>query len=184
MGKAVDDAWVALGVAILLFLLPAGDRPLITFREAERQMPWGVIFLLGGGFALAEGLESTGLSTWLAGPVASMAAWPAPVLIAAVCLLVTGLSELTSNTATTQMVLPLLAAGAIAAGVDPLTWMVPATIAASCGFMMPISTPPNAIVAEGLHIPPRDMAATGLLLDVALVVLATIVGLVLVPLVW
>ncbi|MCA9494759.1 MAG: SLC13/DASS family transporter [Myxococcales bacterium] len=183
MGKAVDDAWVALGVAILLFLLPAGDRPLITFREAERQMPWGVIFLLGGGFALAEGLESTGLSTWLAGPVASMADWPAPLLIATVCLLVTGLSELTSNTATTQMVLPLLAAGAIAAGVDPLSWMVPATIAASCGFMMPISTPPNAIVAEGLHIPPRDMATTGLLLDVALVALATVVGLVLVPLV-
>ena len=182
VGRAL--AWVAIGVAVALFLLPAGRRPLITFRDAERQMPWGVIFLLGGGFALAEGLESTGLSTWLAGPVAMMASWPAPVVIAAVCLLVTALSELTSNTATTQIVLPLLVAGATRAGVDPLTWMVPATIAASSGFMMPISTPPNAIVSEALHVPPRDMAVTGLVLDLALVVVATIAGLVLVPLVW
>lgn len=183
LGKHVDDAWVAMAAAAALFVLPAEGRPLLAFRDLEKAMPWGVMFLLGGGFALAETIESTGLSGWLAGPVSALWALPAPLAIAVVCALVTFTSELTSNTATCQLVLPLLVAGATAAGQDPLPFMIPATIAASCGFMMPVSTPPNAIVAEGAGVPPADMALAGLALDLALIAVATAVGLAVVPVV-
>jgi solute carrier family 13 (sodium-dependent dicarboxylate transporter), member 2/3/5 len=177
LGLDVDDAWVAMAAGLSLFLLPGeGGQPLLRFREVERSMPWGVMFLLGGGFALARQIDGSGLSAALAGPVSQIALLPGPLPILAVCVVVTMLSELTSNTATIQLMLPLLVEGAARAGVDPMVWMVPATLAASCGFMMPISTPPMAIVAEGAQVRPADMAAAGFGLDVVLVVVATVVG--------
>jgi sodium-dependent dicarboxylate transporter 2/3/5 len=183
-GAMVDDAWVAVLAGISLFLIPAGGRPLLSFREAERSLPWSVMFLLGGGFALAGMIGSSGLTEWLAGFTQHLAALPTPVAVLLLCFVVTFLTELTSNTATTQILLPLLAAGAMKAGTDPMIWMVPATISASCAFMMPVATPPNAIAAEGANVRPGDMATAGLLLNLCMVVVTTILMLGLVPLVF
>ncbi len=177
----VDDAWVAMVAGVSLFLLPAGGRPLVDFREVERRVPWSVLFLLGGGFALADTIRDSGLTAWLAGFTQHLAALPAPVAVLGLCLVVTFLTELTSNTATTQILLPLLAAGAAKAGVDPLVWMVPATISASCAFMLPVATPPNAIAAQGADVRPGDMAAAGLALNLALALWVAVIGLVLAP---
>ncbi|MEQ1569060.1 MAG: SLC13 family permease [Myxococcota bacterium] len=183
LGSGVDDAWVAMGAALVLFVAPAAEgRPVVELRRFEQVMPWGVMFLLGGGFALATRIESTGLAAWMAGPAASLASLPGPVAVLVICAVVTLLSEVTSNTATTQLMLPLLLAGAKSAGVDPMAWMVPATIAASCGFMMPISTPPMAIAAEGGGVRPAEMAVAGFALDLVLVGIAAVVGTTLAPL--
>jgi sodium-dependent dicarboxylate transporter 2/3/5 len=175
---AVTDAWVAIAAAMALFLLPADrdDRAfLLTWSETERAVPWGVILLLGGGFSLAKTIESSGLTTWLAGSVASLGSLPEAAGVGALCLGMTFLTELTSNTATSQIVLPLLLAAAPVADVDPLVWMVPATLSASCAFMMPIATAPNAIASEAGGVKGGDMALCGLVLNLACVVIATVV---------
>ncbi|MCO4745842.1 MAG: SLC13/DASS family transporter [Proteobacteria bacterium] len=177
--KGVKDAWVAIGAAMLLFTLPGGssERPfLVTWREAEAAVPWGVIVLLGGGFSLAKTIERTGLTAYLAGPVAELGNLPPLAGIALLCLGMTFVTELTSNTATSQIVLPLLVAAAPVAGVDPLLWMVPATLSASCAFMMPIATAPNAIASEAGGVSGADMAVAGLFLNLACVVIAALVA--------
>lgn len=178
----VDDAWVAIGAALALFLVRGeGGLPLLDFREAERRIPWSVLFLLGGGYALADAIRSSGLTAWLATFTQHLAALPLWATALLIALLVTFLTELTSNTATTQVLLPLLSAGAVAAGVDPLAWMVPATLAASCAFMLPVATPPNAIAAESGAIRPEDMARAGAVLNLALAVWVAFIGTVLAP---
>lgn len=172
----VTDAWVAIAAAIALFVLPSGreDRAfLMSWSETERAVPWGVILLLGGGFSLAKTIESSGLTAWLASSVATLGDLPQVAGIAALCLGMTFLTELTSNTATSQIVLPLLLAAAPVAGVDPLLWMVPATLSASCAFMMPIATAPNAIASEAGGVRGGDMALCGLVLNLACVAIAT-----------
>lgn len=177
----VDDAWVAMVASVALFVLPSRGGPLLDFRAAERALPWSVLFLLGGGFSLASTIRSSGLTSWLAGATQHLDALPHGLDVALICLSVTFLTELTSNTATTQILLPLLAAGADRAGTDPMIWMVPATISASCAFMMPVATPPNAIAAQGGSVSPGDMAAAGLLLNLLLAALATLAALLLAP---
>lgn len=178
----VDDAWVAVGAAIVLFLISSGGRFVVDFRDVETHIPWSVLFLLGGGFSLATTIRASGLTEWLAGATQLLGALPPLAAILLICLSVTFLTELTSNTATTQILLPLLAAGAVKAGVDPIVWMVPATISASCAFMMPVATPPNAIAAQGGDVSPGDMASTGFFLNVALAILASVLAWVLSPL--
>lgn len=200
--KKVDDGWVAISATLLLFLLPrprgmrreeegAGatedvseERFLLSWRRLSRKMPWSVLLLLGGGFAMAEAIEVTRLGDWLAAQTAGIGGLPGPLAVLLICVGVSFLSAFTSNTATTQVVLPLLAAAAKAAGVDPLLWMVPGTIAASCDFTMAVGTPPNAIAAEAGGVSAGDMFFAGIFLNVACAVLATAVVLVLVPWVW
>ena len=174
-----SDAWVAIGAAVLLFVLPSRKPErafLLSWREAERAVPWGVIVLLGGGFSLAKTIESSGLTAWLAGSVAELGALPPIAGVAVLCLGMTFLTELTSNTATSQIVLPLLLAAAPVAGVDPMLWVVPATLSASCAFMMPIATAPNAIASEAGQVSGADMAAAGFVLNLLCVGLATAVA--------
>lgn len=194
----VDDGFVAILAAGVLFLLPRraprtcagndddGDEGqfLISWRRAARALPWSVLVLLGGGFALAEAIQSSGLSAWLAGGTAGLARLPGPVAVLAVCVGVSSLSAFTSNTATTQIALPLLGAGAIAAGIDPLAWMIPATISASCDFTLAVGTPPNAIAAEAGDVAASDMAFAGILLNVCCAVIAAGVALLVAPLVF
>jgi sodium-dependent dicarboxylate transporter 2/3/5 len=177
MGLEVDDAWVAMLAAIVLFGVrgPEG-RPFLDLQEVEARIPWSVLFLLGGGFALAAAIRDVGVTAWLAGGVGFLAEVPLFVAALGICLVVTFLTELTSNTATTQVLLPVLAAGAMAAGVDPLGWMVPATLSASCAFMLPVATPPNAVAAELGHVEPRHMAQAGLVLNLVLALWAAVVG--------
>lgn len=151
-GEWINDSTVAMFVAVLLFLIPVQRQSdgswtkLMDWRTASR-LPWGVLLLFGGGFALADACRVTGLAEWCGERLAvAVAGQPMWVTILAVCVLVTFLSELTSNVATANALLPMIAGTAVAVGYDPRLLMIPAGIAASCGFMLPVSTPPHAIV--------------------------------------
>jgi solute carrier family 13 (sodium-dependent dicarboxylate transporter), member 2/3/5 len=188
----VSDAWVAILAALVLFMLPrtgparpddgAEGRFLLSWRRTEAAIPWSVLILLGGGFSLAAAISASGLTAWLAGGTAMLAELPLTLSVPLLCLAMSFLTELTSNTATTQIALPLLAAGAAAAGVDPLLWMVPAAVSASCAFMMPVATAPNAIASEAGGVAPGDMAYAGLALNVLCAGVAAVLTLVLTPL--
>ncbi len=152
-------------------------RFLLSWRRASRAIPWSVLVLMGGGFALADCIQDSGLSGRLAGSVAGLATLPPAVQVFAVCVAIAFLSAFTSNTATTQLSLPILGAGATAAGIDPLLWMVPATISASCDFSMAVGTPPNAIATEAGEVRPADMFRAGVVLNVVCAAIATLVAL-------
>ncbi len=186
-GAMLHDAWVAIAAAVLLFLVPGPAevgqrrRPLLRWQEAERAIPWSVILLLGGGFSLAAAISGSGLTAWLAAQADFLAAVPTPLAVLGICVAMTFVTELTSNTASTQIALPLLAATASQVGVEPLMWMVPATISASCAFMMPVATAPNAIASEAGRVSPGDMALAGLALNVALAGIVAALSLAIVP---
>ncbi len=187
----VSDAWVAILAAVVLFVLPRTGPPrpgdpvegrfLLSWTKAEKAIPWSVLILLGGGFSLAAAISSSGLTAWLAGGTARLAELPLVVSVPLLCLAMSFLTELTSNTATTQIALPLLAAGAAAAGIDPLLWMVPAAVSASCAFMMPVATAPNAIASEAGGVAPGDMAYAGLALNFLCAGVAAVLAVVLAP---
>ena len=165
----IDDGTVALGMALSLFLIPTRSDDADTSRIASapliRQLPWNIVLLFGGGFALAKGFQVTGLSALIGRQFAGLAG-VAPILVAAtVCVSLTFLTELTSNTATTEMILPILASVAVAMGINPLMLMVPATLSASCAFMMPVATPPNAIVFGSGRIKISEMARAGIFIN-------------------
>ncbi len=174
-GRFVDDGTVAMTLALVLFVVPArnGKGERILDWPTARRLPWGIVLLFGGGFALARGFVATGLSGWLGDRMAGLSFLPTPLLVLVVCLVMTFVTELTSNTATTQMALPVLASLAVAIGVNPLLLMVPATLSASCAFMLPVATPPNAIVFGTGMVSVRDMARTGLLLNLVGAVVIT-----------
>ena len=184
----ISDATVATLMAVLLFVLPsgargadgappeeAGRRYLMDWRTAAR-LPWEVLLLLGGGFCLAQGFKVSGLDAVIGGTVGPLIeGLPAWSVVALVALFVSLLTEVTSNTATTAVLLPVMAAAAVQAGVDPLLVMLPATIAASAAFMMPVATPPNAVVFATRRIPVPKMARAGVLLNLLMVALITLV---------
>jgi solute carrier family 13 (sodium-dependent dicarboxylate transporter), member 2/3/5 len=166
----VDDGTVAIAMALLLFAIPAGsgsDSRRLLDTSALSDIPWPIILLFGGGFALADGFIESGLSIYLANLLTSASDVPLWVTVAIICVGVTFLTELTSNVATVSMLLPLLGPLAVARGIEPLALMVPATISASMAFMMPVGTPPNAIVFGGSRVRISDMARVGLGLNLA-----------------
>ncbi|UCH09360.1 MAG: SLC13/DASS family transporter [Fidelibacterota bacterium] len=176
----VDDGTVAVLVASSLFFFHSDNSPsgrVMDWRTA-RNLPWHIVLLFGGGFALARGFMASGLSQWVGDNMAGLSGLPIILIVATISLTVTFLTELTSNTATAELLLPILAAVAVSINIHPLMLMVPATISASCAFMMPVATPPNAIVfgTERLTIP--QMARAGVLLNfigVALITTAILV---------
>ena len=178
--QAVSDSTVAVLMAILMFAIPSGTRtaagriiPLMDWRTANR-LPWDMILLFGGGFALAAGFETTGLSVWLAGRLQEcLADQPAPLVVAAVCAFLVTLTELTSNVATVSAILPALLALSQPLGMDPRMLLIPATLATSASFMLPVGTPPNAIVFGSGRIPAAQMARYGFLLNLIGVPLLT-----------
>lgn len=164
----VEDSTVAIGMALLLFLIPA-DRRSGTFLldwETARRLPWGVLLLLGGGLALAAGVEQSGLAAWLGSRLTVVGELPPVSGIFLVTLLTAVVTEFASNTASTTLLMPVLAATARAMQVDPLLLMVPATFAASiCNFMLPSATGPNAIVFASGHVTIPQMVRAGIGLD-------------------
>lgn len=176
----ISDATVGMTIACLMFVIPVersskGETRFLMDWQTASKLPWDILLLFGGGFAIAGAFERTGLSIWIGEAFSRLASGqPVWVLVAAVCLLLTFLTEFTSNVATVNAIVPIIAAAAVALKIDPRLLMIPATIAASCGFMMPIGTPPNAIVFGTGRIKVVQMARYGLILDVAGVVLATI----------
>ena len=172
----IDDGFVAIAAAMALFLLPGRDGFLLDWKACAAKIPWGVLLLLGGGFAMADVIQSSGLTTFLAERASGLATLPPWIATGVICIGISFLSAFTSNTATTQVALPLLAAGAAVAGVSPLAWMLPATISASCDFTLAVGTPPNAIAAEAGDVSPGDMAFAGFLLNIACALIATVVS--------
>jgi len=145
-GELITDSTIAIGSALILFLLPTGsDQRVLDWQWASR-LPWEVLVLFGGGFSLAHGFETSGASHWVGDLLVRLQQAPLPVFIIAIVILLIALTEFASNTASAAMSLPILGAAAIGMGHSPLTLCIPATVAASCAFMMPAATPPNAIV--------------------------------------
>ncbi|MGE0708469.1 MAG: DASS family sodium-coupled anion symporter [Planctomycetota bacterium] len=173
--QGFDDGSVAIGAALLLFLLPS-ERPgerLMDWPTVQRQLPWGLLLLFGGGFALAAGFKSSGLSDAIGRSLTSLSGLSPLALIALVCLVLTFLTELTSNTATTALVLPILASVGPTLGIDPRALMIPATLSASCAFMMPVASPTQAIVFGSGYVTIGQMVRAGLWFNALGVVLVT-----------
>lgn len=170
----LSDAGIAIGASLTLFVVPSGteDRALLSWDDAEN-LPWGVLLLFGGGLSLASAISETGLAKWMGQGVSTLEG--SPVLLVLVCTvaLIVMLTEITSNTATTAAFLPILGAVAVGLGQNPFLLAVPAALGASCAFMLPVATPPNAIVygSDLLSIP--EMSRVGLWLNVLFIIVVT-----------
>lgn len=172
----IHDATVAMAMGLLLMAFPlkllknveTEDRRewcLLDWETVRTRMPWGILLLFGGGFALASGFKASGLDVWLGAKLSLVTQLPLWMLVALLCLGLTFLTEMTSNTATATMILPIIAATADASGIEPLQLLVPATLSASFAFMMPVATPPNAIVFGSGWVTMPQMARAGLVLN-------------------
>jgi sodium-dependent dicarboxylate transporter 2/3/5 len=172
----LDDGTVAVFMAILLFIIPSkkcNSKKIMDWETASK-MPWHIILLFGGGFALASGIKDSGLSGWFGEQMIFVADYNPILVILFIALLMTFVTELTSNTATTEMILPILAGIAISTNTNPLLFMLPATLSASMAFMLPVATPPNAIVFGTGRITVFQMAKTGLILNLIGAVIITV----------
>ena len=173
--KGATDATVALLAVITLFLIPNGRSGKLLDWETAVKVPWGILILFAGGIAIAQAFVESGLSKFIGEQLTVLSELHPLVLIATIALAVTFLTEVTSNTATALLLMPILAPAGLAAGVDPALLMVPATISASYGFMMPVGTPPNAIVFGTGMIPMARMAREGLALNfIGIAVISTV----------
>ncbi|MFN0198370.1 MAG: SLC13 family permease, partial [Planctomycetaceae bacterium] len=178
--KAVDDSTVVMTMSILMFVIPVRrdahgkTQYLFDWKTAEK-LPWDVILLIGGGFAVADAFRDTQLSEWVGELFASgLAGWPIWIVVLLVTTALVILTEFTTNVATVNATLPVLAGVAVSAGWDPRLIMIPAAIAASCGFMLPTGTPPNAIVFSSGFVRLERMLKVGIILNVIGIVLITI----------
>ncbi len=162
----VGDSTVALGAVVALFLLKDGSDERLLDWQSAKSIPWGLLLLIAGGLAIAKAFQVSGLSQIIGGALVGTTHWPLAVLILSIAVLVTFLTELTSNTATTALLLPILAATAVAANLDPKLMMVPAVLSASCAFMLPVATIPNAIVFGTDRVPIQEMAREGIVLNI------------------
>lgn len=170
-----NDASVALLGVIVLCLMPTGERPGETCLDWQRAqaIPWGALMVFAGGIALASGFEQSGLSSVLATRLTALTTLPLPIMLLGLCLAVTLMSEIASNTATAVLLMPVLAVVAKSQNLDPALIMLPAVLAASLGFMLPVATAPNAIAYGTGMVSNRQMLRAGWFLDLAgIVVLA------------
>ena len=173
----INDGTVAIFISLLLFMIPSkakkGER--VMNWETAKKIPWGIVLLFGGGFALAEGFVESGLSNWFGQQLAGLAHVQPIIITFADVTMMSFLTELTSNVASTEMILPILAGLATTIKINPLLLMIPATMAASLAFMLPVATPPNAIIFGTNRLTVKDMAKTGILLNMCGVIIATLV---------
>ena len=162
----VDDTFIAMTFGILLFIVPVDFKKhcfVMEWKDA-RQLPWGILLLFGGGLSLAGAINSTGLASWMAELLNSLQHIPFILMLFILVIVVQLLTEFTSNTATTAAFLPLVGIMAVAQGLNPATYAIPAALAASCAFMLPVSTPPNAIVFRSGALTIPDMLRAGMFL--------------------
>jgi sodium-dependent dicarboxylate transporter 2/3/5 len=166
--EGVEDASIAICGALMLFILPSGAATggrLLDWQSAVK-LPWEILILFGGGFSLAAGFVHSGLTAWLVSQLGLLQGMPVWLLLVAIVLMIIFLTEVTSNTATATIVLPLLGALAGALGLPPTLLMVPAAIAASYAFMLPVATPPNAIIFSGGLVTIPQMARAGVWMNI------------------
>ena len=181
---AIDDTIIAMIAGTILFILPASNKTRIIDWKECTNIPWGIILLFGGGMALAKGFSDTGLAEWIALQMTQMQGLSLLVLILVLVASVNFLTEITSNLATTAMLLPVLAPMAMAFDLHPYMIMVSVTIAASCAFMLPVATPPNAVVFGSGYLRIPDMMRAGIWMNLISIVLVTIVTYYLLPVMW
>lgn len=163
----IDDGTVAITMAFILFLIPSkSNKTALLDFQAFNKIPWGIILLFGGGFALAKGFSTTGLSVYIGEQLKGLQNISPLLIIIFSAFTVSLLTELTSNTAVTQMILPVAASVSVAIGLNPILLMITVTLSASMAFMLPVATPPNTIIFSGGRIKTIEMAKTGLLLNI------------------
>ncbi|NEV94579.1 DASS family sodium-coupled anion symporter [Psychroflexus sp. YR1-1] len=181
----IDDTMIAISAGILLFTIPAEKKgeQIIEWDEAVK-MPWGIILLFGGGMALASGFEVTGLAVWFGTQMTLLQALPLLLLIFVIIFSVNFITELTSNLATTAMLLPILAPIALNLNLNPYMLLVATTVAASCAFMLPVATPPNAVVFGSGYLRIPDMVKTGIWMNVISIFILTAMVYFLLPFIW
>ncbi|XP_075071421.1 Na(+)/dicarboxylate cotransporter 3 [Mixophyes fleayi] len=185
-----SDAVTGITISIILFFFPSEkpsltwwfdlkapnteNKPLLSWKKAQDTVPWSIILLLGGGFAMAKGCEVSGLSTWIGGRLQPLEGIPPAVAVLIITILIASFTEFASNTATIIVFLPVLSELAIRLKVNPLYLMIPGTVGCSYAFMLPVSTPPNSIAFSTGHLMVKDMAKTGLLMNVMGVLLLSL----------
>ncbi len=181
----LDDTIIAMMAGIILFLLPASEQgqKIITWEEAVK-MPWGIILLFGGGMALAAGFQSSGLAKWIGSQLTLLEGVSIVVLVLIIITSVNFLTEITSNLATTAMLLPILAPMALSLDIHPYVLLVSATVAASCAFMLPVATPPNAVVFGSGYLRIPDMVRTGIWMNILSILLLTLMVYFVLPVLW
>ncbi len=183
---ALSDTGIALAGALALFLLPAGKGSTGALLDWEwgQRLPWGVLILFGGGLSLAAAIAGSGLAEWIGTAMTGLGTMPMAILLVAAVAVVILLTELTSNTATAAAFLPVLGALAAGAGYAPLDLAAPAALAASCAFMLPVATPPNAIVYGSGAVTIPQMVRAGVLMNLAGVAVIATLSMLLIPLVF
>ena len=171
----LTDAGVALLAALMFFIIPSSDsnRDLLTWEHANK-LPWGLLILFGGGLSLAAQIGSSGLGLWIGQALIVLETVPPIVLILCVATMIIFLTEITSNVATASTFLPVVGAVAIGLGILPVQLTIPVVLAASCAFMLPVATPPNAIVYGSNKFSIPDMIKAGLALNIIGIFLVTL----------
>lgn len=169
----VSDSAVAIGISILLFLIPSEERKgetLLVWQKAKK-IPWGILLLFGGGFAIAGGFEMSGLSKIIEGLFSDLPDLTPMIIVLLIAVFVTFMTELTSNSAIANLLLPILAVSAVVLEIDPKLLMIPATLSASCAFMMPVASPTQAIVFGSGYVTIKQMVRTGIWFNILGIIL-------------
>lgn len=184
----LSDALIAIGGAMIMFMVPSGSKDeknsaLLDWDTANK-IPWGVLLLFGGGLSLAAAVAKTGLAVWLGDALTGLATLDLVFIMLALVTMVIFLTELTSNTATTATLLPVLGALAVSTGMDPMLLFAPAALSASCAFMLPVATAPNAVIYSTGTVTIPQMAAAGLRLNLVAIVAVTTISYLLIPVVF
>ena len=175
--KFINDGTVAIAVSLILFIIPSKSKKNARILEGGilAKLPWHIVLLFGGGFALAQGFADSGLAIWMGNKMTFVSVLHPFVIILLIAFFMSFLTELTSNTATTEMILPILAGIAVSVEINPLVLMIPATLAASLAFMLPVATPPNAIVFGTNRLKIAQMMRTGFLLNLIGIIVVTLI---------
>lgn len=183
----LSDTGIAVAAAVALFVVPSGKGHAGLFLmnwDWAKRLPWGVLILFGGGLALAAAIQESGLAAWIGGGMSELGGWPLVGIMLVAAAIVVFLTEITSNTATTAVFLPLAGAAALSLGLDPLYLALPVALSASCAFMLPVATPPNAIVFGSGRVTIPEMARAGFLVNLVAVVLVTLAAYAALSVVW
>lgn len=178
----LSDAGIAIGAAVSFFMIPSSSNEstfLLKWSDTKR-LPWGVLILFGGGLSMASAISSTGLADWIGSGIGSLNTWPIILIIIIVITLIVFLTEMTSNTASTAAFLPILASVAIGLGENPFLLAIPTVLGASCAFMLPVATPPNAIVYGSGKITIPEMSKAGLWLNIMFILILSLASLTLI----
>ena len=181
----IDDTIIAISIAIFLFLIKSsdGENNLIEWSDGVK-LPWGIILLFGGGLSIATAMKSSGLALWIGELAYNIDSLDLILIVVIIVMIVNFLTEITSNLATVSMLLPILASISISLGIHPYIIMVSATIAASCAFMLPVATPPNAVVFGSGYLKMSDMVKTGLVMNVISIVIVSLYVYFMLPMLW